>query len=186
MIRKAVGEKRVRAHVARRGNAIGDADCLLPDWPRIGYFKNSGWGIKKLSQVGKINIRPHMISAEIVHRIQWRQIDLMRDSLPGFDLQGRLIVLGTHRRNWLGFASSYLKPKPRLPVGIVEVDVAPGQIGDAECRYDRFVSEVLQSLEFQVDLNLRFGFRGEKKKTCDRQNTPDQVAKRRNPNDAVG
>src|SRR5215470_8883211 len=130
MVRKAVGEKRVRAHVARRFNAIRDADCLLPDWPRIGYFEDSGWGVKKLSEVGEINIRPHMISAEIVHRIKWSQIHLMCDSLPGSDLQGRLIVFGTHRRNRLTVVSSYLKPKPWLPVGIVKVDVASGQIGD--------------------------------------------------------
>jgi len=118
-----------------------------------------------------------MISAEIVHRIKWSQIDLMRDSLSGFDLQGRLTAFGTDRRNGLTFVSSYLKPKPRLPVGIVKVDVASGQIGDAECRYDRFVSDVLQSLEFQVNLNLRFGFRGENEKACDRQNTPDHSLK---------
>jgi len=118
-----------------------------------------------------------MISAEIVHRIKWSQIDLMRDSLPSFDLQGRLIAFGTDRRDGLTFVSGYLKPEPRLPGGIVKVDVAAGQISDAECRYDGFVSYVLQSLEFQVDLNLRFDFRSEKKKACDRQNTPDQIAK---------
>lgn len=165
MVRKAVGEKRVRAHVARRGNAIGDADCLLPDWSRVGYFKNSRWGIKKLSQVGKINIRPHMISAEVMHRIKWSQIDLMCDSLPSVDLQGRLTVFGTDRRDGLTFVSSYLKPKPRLPAGIVKVDVASGQIGDAECCYNRFVSDVLQSFEFQVHLNLRFGFSSEEDDT---------------------
>jgi hypothetical protein len=53
-----------------------------------------------------------MISAEIVHRIKWSQIDLMRDSLPGSDLQGRLTVFGTNRCNGLSFTSGYLKPKP--------------------------------------------------------------------------
>ena len=94
MVRKPVGEKRVRSHVARRRNAVGNADCLLPDWSRVGYLKNSRWRIKKLSQVGKINIRPHMISAEIMHRIKWSQIDLMRHSLAGVDLQGRLAAFG--------------------------------------------------------------------------------------------
>ena len=112
MVRKAVGEKRVRAHIARSSNPIGDADCLLPDWPGIGYFKNTRRGIKKLSEVGKINIRPHMISAEIVHRIKWSQIDLTRDPLSGFDLQRRLAVFSTDRRNGLTFTSSYLEPKP--------------------------------------------------------------------------
>ena len=36
----------------------------------------------------------------------------MRDSLPGFDLQGRLTVFGADRRNGLTFTSSYLKSKP--------------------------------------------------------------------------
>src|SRR5438046_3463443 len=129
MVRKAVGEKRVRADVAWRGNAIGDADCLLPDWPRIGHFKNSRWGIKKLSEIGKINIGPDMITAEIVNGIKWSQIDLMRDSLPGCDLQGRLTVFGTARRTRLTFASSYLKPKPSLPVCIVKFAVASGATG---------------------------------------------------------
>src|SRR6266498_325980 len=119
MVRKAVGEKRVRADVAGRGNVIGDADCLLPEWPRIGYFKNSRRGIKKLSQIGKINIGPHMISAEVVHSIKRSQIDLMRDSLPGFDLQGSLSVFGVNRCNGLTFVSGYLESKPRLAVGIV-------------------------------------------------------------------
>src|SRR4029453_12324381 len=112
MIRKAVGEKRVRADVAGRGNAVGNADCLLPDWPRIGYFKNSRWGIKELPEIGEINIRSHMVVAGIVHRIKRGQIDLMCDPLAGSDLQGRLAVFGTHRRYWLTFASGYLKTKP--------------------------------------------------------------------------
>src|SRR4030095_326253 len=115
MVRKAVREKRVRTHVARRGNAIRDADCLLPDWSRVGYFKNSRWGIKKLSQIGKINICPHVISAEIVHWINWSQIDLMRDSLPGFDLQGRLIALGGYWRNGLAFVSVISNPSHDCP-----------------------------------------------------------------------
>src|SRR5438094_8443889 len=137
MVRKAVGEKRVRAEVAARGNAIGDADCLLPDWPRIGHFKNSRWGIKKLSEIGKINIGPDMITAEIVHGIKSSQIDLMRDSLPGCDLQGRLTVSGTHRRNRLTLASSYLEPKPRLLVRTVNVEVASSELPDASGHSDR-------------------------------------------------
>jgi len=49
-----------------------------------------------------------------------------------------------------------------LTVGIVKVDIASGQIRDAECRYDRFISDVLQSLEFYVHLNLCFGSSWEK------------------------
>ena len=148
MIWKAVGKKRVRARVTGRGNAIRDADCLLPDWPGIGDFKNSRWRIKKLTEVGKINIRAHMISAEVLHRIKRSQINLLGNPLPGSNLQWGLSVFGIDRCNGLTFVSSYLKPKPRLTVGIVKVDIASGQIRDAECRYDRFISDVLQSLEF--------------------------------------
>ena len=56
-----------------------------------------------------------------------------------------------------------------IALGIVKVDVASGQIGDAECRHDRFVGDVLQSLEFQVHLNLPFGSSGEKEKTRNQQ-----------------
>jgi hypothetical protein len=94
----------------------------------------------------------------------------MRDPLPGFDLQGGLIAFGIDRRDGLTFVSGYLKPEPRLPVGIVEVDVASGQIGDTQGHYHRFVSDVLQSLEFQVHLNLPLRDRGKKQNTGTRQN----------------
>src|SRR5215469_1244818 len=110
MIRKTVGKKRVRAHVTRGGTATRHANCLLPDRAGIGYFKNSRRGIKKLSQISKVNMRPHMISPEIMHRIQRSQIDLTRNSLPSVDLQRWLTRFGAHRRNRLTFVSSYFKP----------------------------------------------------------------------------
>ena len=41
MIRKSVAQQRVCAGVPGCGNSVGNSDCLLPDWPRIGYLKNS-------------------------------------------------------------------------------------------------------------------------------------------------
>jgi len=38
----------------------------------------------------------------------------------------------------------------------VKLDIASGQIGDGKCGYHRLVSDVLQSLEFQVHLDLGF------------------------------
>ena len=40
MVRKPIREKRVRAHAAVRGSSIGYTDGLLPNRPRVGYFKN--------------------------------------------------------------------------------------------------------------------------------------------------
>jgi hypothetical protein len=48
----------------------------------------------------------------------------------------------------------------------MKFNVASGQIRDGHCRHDRFVSDVLQSLEFQVDLDLRFCYGGKKKNTA--------------------
>jgi hypothetical protein len=43
-----------------------------------------------------------------------------------------------------------------LPVGVAKFNIPPRQIGDGDRRHDRFVSDVLQSLKFEIDLNLRF------------------------------
>jgi len=118
-----------------------------------------------------------MVSAELLDRIKRSQIDLMRDSLPGLDLQGSCGsgIFGADRRNGLTFVSSYLKPKPLLPAVIVKVNFASCQIGDAECRYDRFVSDVLQSLEFQVHLNLPFCSSSEEYNTDNGRDASDHV-----------
>jgi hypothetical protein len=63
-----------------------------------------------------------------------------------------------------------------LPFRVVKFNIASGQIRNRNRRHDRFVSDVLQSLEFQVDLNLRFGSSGEKEKARDQQDAPNHIA----------
>ena len=87
-----------------------------------------------------------MISAEIVHGIQRSKVDPLRDFLASFDFQGRLGVVRPDGRNRLTLASRHLKSEPRLPIGVMKIDIAASQICDAECRHDRFISDVLQSL----------------------------------------
>src|SRR2546430_13587579 len=83
MVRKAIGEQRVRAHVPSGSNAVRNSHCLLPDRPRVGHFEDSRWRVKKLCQIREINMRPHVISAEIMYGIKRSEINLSRDSLPG-------------------------------------------------------------------------------------------------------
>jgi hypothetical protein len=65
----------------------------------------------------------------------------------------------------LVLAAGDLKAQPGLPACVVKFNIASGQIRDGNRRHDRFVSDVLQTLELQVDLNLRFCYGGEKKNT---------------------
>ena len=51
------------------------------------------------------------------------------------------------------------------PMRKAQVRIASGEIRDGDCCHDRFVRDVLQPLEFQVDLNLRFCRSGKKKNT---------------------
>src|SRR5881398_1222080 len=154
MVRKAIGEQRVRAHVPSGSNAVRNSQCLLPDRPRVGHFEDSRWRVKKLCQIREINMRPHVISAEIMYGIKRSEINLSRDSLPGFNFQRRLRRFGAQQSYWLIFISGHLESKPWLSIGIVKFDIASGQICEGKGRYNRFVSDVLHSLEFQVHLNL--------------------------------
>src|SRR5204863_3743337 len=81
------------------------------------------------------------------------------------DSQRRLPNCTAERCNRLFLAARDLKAQPGLPLPVVKFNIASGQIRDGHCRHDRFVSDVLQSLEFQVDLNLRFCYGGKKKNT---------------------
>src|SRR5207244_12624641 len=96
-----------------------DLHCLLPDRPRVGHFEHSRARVKKLCQIREINMRPQMISSEIVYGIKRSKINLSGDSLSGFDFQRWLRVFGAEQRYRLPFASSYLKSKPRLSIGVV-------------------------------------------------------------------
>src|SRR5690242_17605818 len=162
VVRKTVREQGIGAHVARRGTAARNSHSLLPDGPRIGYFKNSSSGIKEFCQVGEIDVCPHVIRAEVAYGINRTQIDLTRDSLAGFDLQRRLRIIWVERSYWLLLATSYFEPEPWLPVGIVQINIASREIGDCECGDHWLICYVLQSLEFQIYLNLCIGCRAEK------------------------
>jgi len=61
--------------------------------------------------------------------------------------------------------SCNLEAQPGLPFRVVKLNVASGQVCDSNGRDHRFVSNVLQSLELQVDLNLRLCSSGTKKNT---------------------
>ncbi len=117
----------------------------------------------------------NVVSAEIVHRIERSKIDALRDCLPCFNFQWRLRAICGGWRNRLAFTSSYLKSKPGLPIGIVKLDIAPGQVGDRQCRHHRFIGDVLQSLEFQVHLNLPFCFDGKKENTYSGKNRSGHI-----------
>jgi hypothetical protein len=107
--------------------------------------------------------------------IQRREIDLAGDSLAGLDSQRRLPICTVERRNRLFLAARDLKAQPGLPVGVVKLNIASGQIRDGNCRHDRFVCDVLQSLEFQIDLNLRFCRGGKEKNTEPGKNASKSV-----------
>src|SRR4029453_19355816 len=98
----------------------------------------------------------NVIGAEVLHRIKRSEIDPLRDFLPSLNLQRRLSSIRGNGRNRLTFASAYLESNPGLTIGIVEIDITSGQIRNTEGRHHRFVSDVLQTLEFQIHLNLRF------------------------------
>src|SRR5438876_1014453 len=112
MVWEAVGEQRVRAHVSGPGDAGRNSHGLLPDRSGVGHFENSRSRVKKLSQIREINMRSHVVSAEIVHGIKRSEINLSRDSLAGFDFQRRLGAFGAQRRDRLALASRDLESQP--------------------------------------------------------------------------
>src|SRR4029453_2884738 len=131
--------------------------------PRVSDFEDPGSGIEEFSQIREVNVRAHMIGAELVDGIERCEIDLTGDSLAGLDSQGRLPIRTAERADRLLLAARDLKAQPGLPVRVVKFNIASGQIRYGNCRHDRFVSDVLQSFEFQVHLNLRFCCSGKKK-----------------------
>ncbi|KAG0505257.1 MAG: hypothetical protein Udaeo_14090 [Candidatus Udaeobacter sp.] len=163
MVWKTIGHQRISAHIAAR--ASWNSHGLLPDRPRIRDFEDPGAGVEKFSQIREVDIRAHMIGAEFVDGIERRKIDLAGDSLPGYDSQRWLSICTAERRDRLFLTARDLKAQPGLPFRVVKFNVASGQICDGNRRDDRFVSNVLQSLEFQVDLDLRFCCGSKKKNT---------------------
>ena len=82
-----------------------------------------------------------------MHGIERSKIDSLRDSLARFDFERQLRAIGRNRGDGLAFASGHFQSKPRLTIGVVKLDLAPGEIRDAERRHDWFVSDVLQPLQ---------------------------------------
>src|SRR6266480_7726026 len=124
MVRKPVREQRVRAHISWSGDSVRDSNRFLPDRPRIGHLKNLCSGVKKLPQIGEINMRTNVIGAEVLHRIQRSKIDPLRDLLPSLNLQRRLSAIPGDGRDRLTFASAHLEAKPGLTISIMEIDIA--------------------------------------------------------------
>src|ERR1700682_1908143 len=141
--------------------AFGNADSFLPDRPGVGDLKYFRRRIIKLVQVGEINMRPDMIGAEIVDWIERSEIDFLRHFFSRFDLERRLSGVGFDRSDCLSFLAGDLKSEPRLPFAIAKIDIASGQVRDAKRGDDRFVSDVLQTRQFEIDLDLRFDARSD-------------------------
>src|SRR5262249_20462211 len=126
-------------------------------------FEDSRRGVEKFSEVREVNVRAYMIGTVCMDGIERREIDLAGDSLAGLDSQRRLSICTAERRDRLFLAARDLKAQPGLPVRVVKFNIAPGQIRDGDCRHDRFICDVLQSLEIQVYLDLCFRRGGKKK-----------------------
>src|SRR5437762_3655672 len=165
MIRKTIGHQRIRADLTGSGSTPRNSDCLLPDRPRIGDFENPGSRVEEFSQVREVNIRSHMVSAKLVDGIKWREIDLLGDPLPGGDFQSRLGLCSPERPDGLLVAAGEFECQPELPVRVVKLNIASSQVCDGDRRHHRFIRYVLQSLEFQVHLNLCLCRGGTKKYT---------------------
>ena len=140
-------------------------------------FEDSRRGVEKFSQVREVNVRAHMIRSVFMDGIQRCEIDLTGDSLAGLDSQRWLSICTAQRRDRLFFTARDLKAQPGLPIPVVKFNIASGQIRDGNCRHDRFVCDVLQSLEFQVDLNLGFDCSREKDYGDDGQGISDHTGK---------
>src|SRR5207253_4209018 len=133
VVGKPVGEQRVGAHIAGSGNTVWDPNCFLPNRPRIGHLENLCSRVKKFSQIGEINMRANVISAEVLHRIKRSEIEPLDDLLPSLNLQGRLSATCGEGRNRLTFASGHLESKPRLTICIMKIRSEERRVGK-ECR----------------------------------------------------
>ena len=106
-----------------------------------------------------------MVRAKLVDGVKRREIDLLGDPLPGGDFQSRLGLCSPERPDRLLVAAGEFERQPGLPVRVVKLNIASSQICDGNRRHNRFIRYVLQSLEFQVHLNLRLCRGGTKKHT---------------------
>src|SRR5580700_6082252 len=151
---KTVAEQGVGAGVAGCPISFRDADCFLPHRPGISYLKNFCLRIKKFAQVGKINVSPDTVGAEIVDGVKWGEINLLRDRFARWNIQRHFTFFKGNGRDRLAFASRDLKTEPSLSFAVVKIDTASSEIGNGKFRHDRLVGDVLQPRQFQIDLNL--------------------------------
>ena len=86
--------------------------------------------------------------------IEWRQVDFLRHFLAGPDIQRRVSLSGGSGRDRLTFASGHFEPEPRLAVLVMKINIAPGKVRDDDAGDNRFVGDVLEARQFQLDLNL--------------------------------
>ena len=96
----------------------------------------------------------NVVGAEIVHRKEGRDINLLRYPFSRFDFQWGLNRICLQYSDQLSILTGHLESEPRLTGSIVQINVASGQIGDADGCDDRFVGNVLQPRQLEIDLNL--------------------------------
>ena len=96
-----------------------------------------------------------MVGSEVLHRVKRTEVDALRDFLASLNLERRLGLAEVHRSDRLPFMGSYFEPEPRLTTFIVKIDIASSQIGNGERGNDRFVGDVLETLQLQLNLKLR-------------------------------
>src|SRR5207248_6629565 len=87
VIGKPIRQKRVSSGVAASLAAHGDSYALLPDWPRVGYFNNLGWGIEVAPEIGEINMRPDVVGPEVLKWIESSEINFLGNGLARLDAE---------------------------------------------------------------------------------------------------
>jgi len=80
---------------------------------RVGYFKDSRSRVIEFCEIGEIDMRPHMISAEIVHGISEPRSNCRVTLWPVSIFKGpQPRIFGGEQRDWLIFISGHLESKP--------------------------------------------------------------------------
>ncbi len=82
--------------------------------------------------------------------------------VPAAIFQRRLIGL-PDRGQGAALVGRDFKAIPMLLVIVAQFDIAAGEVGDRDRRDDRFIGDVLQTLEFQIHLDLSLRRENERK-----------------------
>src|SRR3954454_2541448 len=118
-----MGKQRVSANLARVGGTFGHADRALPDRSRVADLNDLALRIEEFIQVREVDVGADVVRAEVVHRIDRREVYLSRDRLAGSDAQRRLSRL-IRRGEEASFLCGHLKAKPLLAVFVAQLDVS--------------------------------------------------------------